>query len=628
MRPTLVPGLALAGALLLSVSTATAATLTVDTAVDEDNGRTSNVGTDNYPLSQGCSLREALQSIFDNTGVAYNGCTAPTVGGPNTIDITVAGPIVVNSLVPDPGDVNGVATTRNSNLAQIRDVSGPVIINGAPGAAVISCAAALDGLKIFVAQTDASLTLTALTISDCTAVGGGIAITSNGADLTLNTVTIQNVHSSSGGAGGAINHGGGTLNINVANFLLNGTEDESAPGAETGDGGALYISPVSLPDFINLETVTFTGNSAANNGGAIYLVAADSLGHAIEISSAVFTLNTAGGSDSEDGGGAIWAQTDADLTDVFLIGNSQFINNSADNGNGGAISLSDGQLSYIEPTTPVTVLLGGIVGCNFLNNSAKGAATLNAVGGSGGAIFAHGNLTVAQSSFITNSSTNGSGGAIALFNTASTFKGLTVLNTTFSANTADQAGGAIANLHANGAMDLRNVTFSGNGATGDVTAGNTAAGGGALFNLNNNTNPAFPRVLVANTIFTSSTIGGNCVGALLPPVFVDSGNNVQFNPNAGCATVPSFDPQLGAPSIHTAANGIPALNPFVLTMVPANTSPVLNGGSNGVCGTGPVWNFDETGVPAIRPYGDPNCDIGAYEGGALVPVTLQSFDAE
>jgi predicted outer membrane repeat protein len=615
------------GAFLLLSGTASAATITVDTAIDEENGRTSNGAGESYPLSQGCSLREALAELFFNDGVAYDGCAAADINGPNTINLSVAGPFVVNSLVPDPADITGVNTVRNGALPMIKFDSGLIIVDGSAGAAIVSCDASPNGAKIFVAQPGSALTLTALTVSNCTASGGGIAITSDNADITINTVTFTNVHSESGGAGGVINHAGGTLNMNVVNFLLNGTADDSNPGAETGDGGAIYLGTVSLPDIVNLDTVTFTGNTAANNGGAIYWVNSDSLGHSVTISSAIFTGNSADGSDSEDGGGAIWIQTDSDITDVFLIGNSQFIGNTADNGNGGAIVISSGQLAFVDPLFP---LLGGVVGTNFVNNSAGGTATVNAVGGSGGAIFVHGHLTVVQSSFITNSSTNGSGGAIALHNQSSTDAGLTVVNSTFSGNIADQAGGAIANLHVNGAMDLRNVTISGNTATGNITAGNTAAGGGAIFNINNNTNVLFPRVIVANTILANSPLGGNCVGAVLPPVFVDNGNNVQFSPNTGCElTVPSFDPMLGAPAIQVlAANSAPALNPFVLSMVPNSLSQVLNGGNNTVCSTGPVLSFDETGVPALRPYGDPNCDIGAYEGGAQTPVTLQSFSAD
>ncbi|HJT98379.1 MAG TPA: CSLREA domain-containing protein, partial [Rhodanobacteraceae bacterium] len=110
-------GLALA--LALGASHALAATISVDILADEDNGNTMGPN----PLGTGCSLREALQAVANNDGNPYNGCTAATIGGPNTIDIGVAGTIVVNETVPDPSQPVGANPIRNGSLPNAMSAS-------------------------------------------------------------------------------------------------------------------------------------------------------------------------------------------------------------------------------------------------------------------------------------------------------------------------------------------------------------------------------------------------------------------------------------------------------------------------------------------------------------------------
>jgi predicted outer membrane repeat protein len=391
---------------------------------------------------------------------------------------------------------------------------------------------------------------------------------------------------------------------------------------------------VGLPSIVNINGVTFSGNTAANDGGAIYWTQSDTAGHAITITGAVFTLNsakggTAEGGESERGGGAIYAVTDRDHDignlDLVLIVNGQFTFNTAPNGQGGAILLAGGQLSSIDlvtnPPSPQPAALfpanGGIVASDFSNNSAGGAAASDALGGAGGAIYARGNLSIEQSSFIGNASTNGSGGAIALRNTT-TPNTVAFANVTFNGNSAKQAGGAIANIHPNGSLSLVNDTLSGNTANGDTTAGNTIAGGGAIYNAN----ATLAAVGVRNSIFGASTPSvANCAGSPIG----DLGNNLQYSPNtAGCgASMTIADPNLAAPSIF----GGPNLFVKVMT-INGNHSPAQGTGDQPTCLAQPILNFDATGLPAKRPAGDPSCDIGAFESGTTFPVELLRFGAD
>ena len=283
--------LAWACAFLFVAGRAFAATISVDIAADEDNGNTMGPN----PLSTGCSLREALQTVANNDGNAHSGCAAATTGGPNTIDIAVGGTIVVNSMVPDPNQPPG-STIRNGSLPSAKDSAthGALTITNS-GGATVSCDVEPNGTIIFNEAVGADLTMNGLTFANCTAAGGGIAISNlNGGNLTLNGVNFTNIKSDTGGPGGAIAHSNGSLAISNASFTRCGTDD----GAGLGDGGAMWIGLVTLPNTITFQNTSFTNNTAAGNGGAIYWSATDSLGHTMQMTNLTFTGNIANGDSS------------------------------------------------------------------------------------------------------------------------------------------------------------------------------------------------------------------------------------------------------------------------------------------------------------------------------------------
>jgi len=603
---------ALAWALLLGAAQAGATTISVDIVADEDNGNP--VGGPNPP-GTGCSLREALQAVANNDGIAYNGCAAATVGGPNTIDIAAAGTIVVNSAVPDPGQP--ASTIRNGSLPNAMDASthGALTITNS-GGATVSCDVAPNGKIIFNEASGADLTLSGLVIANCTADGGGIAISNvNGGNLALHNVGFTNIKSDTGGPGGAIAHSTGNLVIDNSSFTGNGTDD----GAGLGDGGAIWIGQVTLPQTVSISNTTFTNNTAAENGGAIYWTAADSLGHTIQMTNLTFTGNVANGDSSntpEYGGGAIWSKNSSSSgAPLWLISNTVFSNNQAPKGVGGAIAISSfGTLAYPAASTP---LLGGIVASHFAGNSAGGSASADLRGGSGGAIYMHGDaLTIVESSFVGNTTAHGSGGAIANYSPNPNASNPTVFaNVTYSGNAADQNGGAIANLADGGQIALINDTISGNSANG--TGG---VPGGAVFNADTNAG----NFKASNTIFASSAgAGGNCAHSAAGLPIADVIGNLQFSPSTGCGNMTAADPRLSAPA------NLGGPNVFVLEMDlnPAG-SPASGVGDAATCAGAPVLNADATGRLNVRPGGKPSCDIGAYESAELTPVELQSFEVD
>ena len=549
---------------------------------------TVNTTDDELNADGDCSFREAMESV-DN-GANVDGCMNTVNGGPNTIMFSVGGTFATSVQLP-----------------ALLGADGPLTVDGSGQSVVLSCM----NNKMFIVQTDGSLSLSNLSVESCQAAGSGIVVDNTGGDLTVFNVSFTLNGSTSGGQGGVINHSNGSMSLTNANFTMNAADDDMMTmNAGSGEGGAIYISNISAPDAISMTNVTFTSNNAGENGGAIYMLNGAGTPGSISIVGGIFTNNIAGGSGGQDGGGAIWIDNgDSDLVDLVAINQTQFIGNSAPNGAGGAILIPNGaRVAYADPMFPA---LGGIFASHFQSNMAGGNVT-GADGG--GAIFTRGDLTVVQSSFLGNNTVGGgSGGAIRVGDTSSPDPEIVFANVTFNGNAAEEDGGAIANGN-DGIVSLLNTTLSGNDASGS----NMTDGGGAIWNAN----PTAADFTVANSILGDSMgAGDNCAGNAI----TDGGNNLQFAPDTtSCgATIPIGDPVLNAASIF----GGPNL--FVFTMEPSTTmTPALGAGNPTVCSDPPVLDFDGTGRVGIRPDGDPNCDIGAHESATLVPVELQGFSVE
>ncbi|MGA9335352.1 MAG: choice-of-anchor Q domain-containing protein, partial [Rudaea sp.] len=587
---------------------------TINVTTDEDELNSNTVAA-NGPVSKGCSLREAIEVIDDGSNANFPECTNPT-SAPFTINLG-GHTVVVNSATPNPSLVPpAMGNTYNDTLPTIPSAAsrGPVIISGGD----ISCFTdpiSNDGVIIFRVADGGDFSITGANIHDCTAAGAGIAIHEQGtSSLTLNTVTFTNIVATNGSTGGAVLHNNGNLTLDDVHFI--GCKNDDGMGGKVGNGGALSISNVGLPEVASINNSTFLNNSAGEDGGAIYLSGTNN----ISMTNVIFTSNTANGdssSNTESGGGAIYAGNVAKngVAPLWLMNNAQFISNSAPNGTGGAILLAGSNLAYATVDFP---LAGGIVDANFTDNSAGGPAPSgnDPRSGSGGAIYARGNLTVVQSSFVdiigANSSTNSNGGAIAFYDPTGGFN-LTLANVTLHGNTAALKGGAIANLLATtnqaGNVSLFNDTI-------DNNTSNTMAGGGAFFN--GNSTPA--NVTASNTIFSNSLgAGGNCGGG----PFTNANTNLQF-PGMDCgAAIASADPVLGSPTIHLGPNI------FVLTQDLGAGSAASGQGTQAVCDAGPVLTFDATGTPTIRPSpSGSQCDIGAYEASIVSDLSIAKTHAD
>lgn len=196
----------------------------------------------------------------------------------------------------------------------------------------------------------------------------------------------------------------------------------------------------------------------------------------------------------------------------------------------------------------------------------------------GGGIFNQsGDVTVTNSSIVNGQSQYGAG--IANAGISSDTPGLmTVRNCTLSGNHASNTGGGILN-YSNGNLTLGNTTIAnGSGPTG-----------GGLVNQGTLT--------IRNTI-SDNVSGADCINS---GTITANVNN--FMGDGTCSSLYSGDPTLGP----LADNGGPTLTHALLT-----GSPAIDSGDDGSCpGT------DQRGM--ARPAGN-NCDIGAFEFGADLPI--------
>jgi predicted outer membrane repeat protein len=217
---------------------------------------------------------------------------------------------------------------------------------------------------------------------------------------------------------------------------------------------------------------------------------------------------------------------------------------------------------------------GGLVidNCSFSDNQAAG------LGGSGGAIFGEGSLTVTGSTFINNSAPfgGGGGGAIGI----APFTAGTAINCTFSGNSGTN-GGAIS-IFITGVMSLVNCTLSGNSAT---------SGGGVQ---------VVGKLKLTNTIIAGST-GEDCVVlANIGSIRTNIHNLIQ---DGSCSPMLSGDPKLGP----LQNNGGPTQT---FALLP--DSPAIDAGKDSVLRRPLKLTTDQRGPRFPRKSGE-HVDIGAFE---------------
>lgn len=584
-----------------------------------------NVATNQFTVSRGFNGSAAVDHL---AGAAVTLLSLTTINRSN-LQGNIAGSATSGSLFGKGGAIyneNGAVTLNEGIYSANASVTdGGAIYNGNQATASLQSTtfvanlAGRDGGAIYNNDT-AILSIRSSTLSN------------NRADATVNGVA-----NDLNGDGGAI------YNETSASLLL---DDSLLQNNSARNGGALYNDDGTLV----LNRDTFGVNFALENGGAIYNTAGGSL----TLNQGLFTTNSA-----SDNGGAI--QNFGSLIVLNVAGTgTQFLSNEAgtdvrpgdsDNGRGGAIFNEDGVVVIGSATFTLNrshgdagvIFNGGdgtltITRSTFDRNSADGnggalvnddfAQTTidevtfsnNSADRDGGAIYNNSEFTSGSTLSLTiddttlNNNTAANGGAI--FNTS--FGGLTLTNSTLSANVATFNGGGLANFGSatllNDTLYLNNVAVGGQGA-------------GIANNLRNNVGgiPPFGLTTLKNTLVAGGTNASDLADGAIAfggSSFIDGGHNLIEDVGSVMAfndplngNVLGINPQLdilrdnGGPTLtHALLFGSPARDAGDNFAVTLNDQRGLNR----------VFDGDGNGVATV--------DIGAFESGFVVNSFLDTVD--
>ncbi|MEI7849457.1 MAG: choice-of-anchor Q domain-containing protein, partial [Chloroflexota bacterium] len=270
------------------------------------------------------------------------------------------------------------------------------------------------------------------------------------------------------------------------------------------------------------------------------------------------------------------------------------------------LSISGGDV--IEPFKVASGVTVDIEGLTIQNGNVLVANVIQEVSGFslyykyGGAILNQGNLTVRESAFYGNTADN-AGGAIMNYNGT-----LSIVDSTFIGNSSPAAtfgyGGAVGSV---GTLTVQNSTFSGNsaGTGGGIFAqttvsiqnstitGNTANSAGGIYY-------AATDAIITNTIIAHSVSGNDCDG--LGTVLTNSHNLVQ---DGSCSSTYSGDPDLGLPGLYGG---------HTVTIPLLSGSPAIGQGSS-------CLESDQRGLTRGS-----TCDIGAYQTTGFLARTRPASD--
>jgi CSLREA domain-containing protein len=528
---------------------------------------TKTADTNDGTCGADCSLREAITAA--NAAAGADTITLPagiytlTFGGQLP---AVTGAIIING----SGAVNTIVEASTCN---------PVTLPG-------GCTPAT--YRVFEVASTGGLTLNSLTVRNGRCNGSCV----NGADsgggiLNGGALIVSNVTFSANSA----TSGGGMYNTTSCSSTLTNVTF-SANFATSG--GGMYNNTGSSPTLTN---VTFSANSAAGGGGMY------NNGNSPTLTDVTFSANNA-----FSGGGMLNAGSSPTLTNVT------FSTNSANDGGG--------MFNYVasSPTlTNVTFSANSATSGGGMSNDSNSSPMLTDVTFSansadyGGGMYntSYTSPTLTNVTFSANSATYIGGG---MWNNGSNSA---LTNVTFSANSAQEGGGM---YNIGGSQTLTNVTFSANSAapyqgggmyntggsqtlTNVTFSANSAAEGGGIYN--SGSSPTLKNTLIAN-----SASGGDCVGTLNA---ASSNNLIEDNANACGLTNGANGNIIGSdPNLGTLA-GSPAYFPLNVG------SPAINAGDDTICAAAPVNNTSQNGV--TRPQG-PHCDIGSFESGPVVDVSM------
>jgi CSLREA domain-containing protein len=576
-RSRILVGLILSMLMIFSIMTprqARAATLTVDTLNDENDGSCSDGD---------CSLRDAIQVAAAGDTINFNvtGTIVLTLG-----ELTVDKDLTISGPEPENLTIDGNHTT------QIFYVTG--------GSTVFSGLTIANGYTLYgfgggmYNTGDASLTNVTFSANSA-GFGGGM---DNWGTTTLTNVTFRD--NTAGFGGGIYNYGDSTSRLTNVTFSGNSV---------THYGGGMYNDDGSTSTLTN---VTFSGNSAGDGGGGMFnsngsytltkvTFSDNSAGYGGGMSNfgistlaeVTFSGNSAGGE-----GGGMYTQGTSTLTIATFSGNSAAYGGGIYNLSGTStltnVTFSDNSASYdgggmsnfgISTLTSVTFSSNSDndVGAGMFNGDTSTLTNVTFSGNfapEGGGMGNNGSSTLTNVTFSGNSATIYGGGG--MYNSGTS----TLTNVTFSGNSAAASGGGMNNVIFSTTM-LTNVTFNGNSAS---------SGGGVYVESDGS-------LILKNTLLAGGDApnGPDCAGTVTSygyNLIQDTSGCIIMDDQTG--NIYGEDPLLGPLGhyggytlMHSLLKGSPAID------AASSTDP-----------NGNLVTVDQRGV--TRPQGPAN-DIGAYE---------------
>ncbi|MCL2656710.1 MAG: autotransporter outer membrane beta-barrel domain-containing protein [Betaproteobacteria bacterium] len=439
------------------------------------------------------------------------------------------------------------------------------------------------------------------------ALYAGLYGTAYGGNVSIEGDTLSLTYNSASGRGGAIRDawGGDSTKGNVA--LGTGMASSVSLSHNTGglDGGAIAAdSSVTIGNSNATLDIEYNTSTTAN-GGAIWAGSENTVSSGgVTLTGSAITLshNTASGS----GGGIYSGQS------VTVNGDLTVDNNTATNGNGGAINAQVGGITInasLEASGNIAHLSGGALYAINGDVTVTGATSLSgnaASGGVGGAIAVSnsnvtlannsGNVTLAGNTALSEGgaiyNAGSSGGVVAIGNSAST---VNIKNNVVGYNSSGNSwGGAIA-ADANGS-----VTVTGGAITlaGNQVSSSGQSSGGAIYLAGG------PVTLSGGTITLSgnqsNSTGNNSFGGAISSGFTGAVGTVTI---AGGAIALTGNRASGAQAFGGAiyANGSVTLTGSTITLSDNRTSSTGSGFSYGgaisagtTAHTGPVTITGDT----------------------------------
>ena len=353
----LFPAIAVLGALaafvaiMALVTPAQAATIVVDTIVDDTNA------------NGDCNLREAI--IAAETDTAFDTCPAGSGADVITLpagtyvlsqgqfdistDITINGAGAASTIIDAAGSSRVFQyELPNASAGGLNDLTVQNGSAGSGGALFIDAIVAInnvvvkdsfadgDGGGIFI-DTTGTLNATNCTVSGNSAAGDGGGIANEGPD-TLNLSQCQITEND------ASDNGGGISNIFEASANIDATTISG--NTSVGDGGGIYSNQCCGADPFVITNSTISGNASGDDDGG---------GMNVEDGVATLTNVTISGNEASDTGGGFRVDdgSTATLTNVTITGNR------ANTDSGGGLAAMDGGTATLLNTTVAQNTAGG-----------------------------------------------------------------------------------------------------------------------------------------------------------------------------------------------------------------------------------------------------------------------------